>query len=69
MGLIGKISRVTLMVGAMLSFLALNSARVQAGDVSSQRGQDHVLRLYNTHTGERLEIVFRHGDEYVPGAL
>ena len=37
--------------------------------MSSQRGQDHVLRLYNTHTGERLEIVFRRGEEYVPGAL
>jgi uncharacterized protein YcbK (DUF882 family) len=27
------------------------------------------LRLYHTHTGERLDVVFRRGDEYVTGAL
>jgi uncharacterized protein YcbK (DUF882 family) len=69
MGLFVKISRVALMVGATMSLFALAGVRVHAGDVSPQRGQDHVLRLYNTHTGERLEIVFRRGEEYVPGAL
>ena len=34
-----------------------------------QDGQDHILRLYNTHTGERMEIAFRRGDQYVSGAL
>jgi uncharacterized protein YcbK (DUF882 family) len=69
MGLFGKTARVSLMAGAMLALLALSGARVQAGDVSAQHSQDHVLRLYNTHTGERLEIVFRRGEDYVPGAL
>ena len=69
MGLFMKISRFVLMAGAMLTLFALAGSRVQAGDVSSQRGQEHELRLYNTHTGERLEIVFRRGEEYVPGAL
>src|ERR1700691_5361248 len=69
MGPFVKISRVALIVAAVLSLIALSGARVQARAGSSQRGQEHVLRLYNTHTGERLEIVFRHGDEYVPGAL
>ncbi len=64
-----KISRFVLMAGAMLTLFALAGSRVQAGDVSSQRGQEHELRLYNTHTGERLEIVFRRGEEYVPDAL
>jgi uncharacterized protein YcbK (DUF882 family) len=27
------------------------------------------LRLYHTHTGEHLDIVYRHGDNYVPEAL
>jgi uncharacterized protein YcbK (DUF882 family) len=27
------------------------------------------LRLYHTHTGEHLDIVYRHGDTYVPEAL
>ena len=35
----------------------------------SQDGQDHVLRLYNTHTGERMEIAYRRGDQYISGAL
>ncbi len=27
------------------------------------------LRLYHTHTNERLDIVYRHGDTYDPAAL
>jgi uncharacterized protein YcbK (DUF882 family) len=30
---------------------------------------DHVLSLYNTHTNERISIVYRHGDAYVASAL
>ena len=30
---------------------------------------DGHLRLYHTHTGEHLDIVYRHGDTYVPEAL
>lgn len=30
--------------------------------------QDPHLRLYHTHTGERIDIVYRHGDEFVPEA-
>jgi len=41
--------------------------------VSAEAGQspfsEHRLRLYHTHTGERLDIVFRRGDEYIPQAL
>jgi uncharacterized protein YcbK (DUF882 family) len=69
MGSFVKIVRVVLMAGAMLSLIALSGTRVQAGDGSSERGQDHALRLYNTHTGERLEVVFRRGEQYIPGAL
>src|SRR5271155_2301487 len=69
MGSFGKISRVVLVTGAILTLMALIGARARAGDVSSERGQQHALRLYNTHTGERLEVVFRRGDQYIPGAL
>ena len=31
--------------------------------------QDGHLRLYHTHTGEHLDIVYRHGDTYIPEAL
>jgi uncharacterized protein YcbK (DUF882 family) len=29
---------------------------------------EHHLRLYHTHTGERIDIVYRRGDEYLPEA-
>jgi uncharacterized protein YcbK (DUF882 family) len=31
--------------------------------------QESRLRLYHSHTNERIDIVFRHGDAYVPEAL
>jgi uncharacterized protein YcbK (DUF882 family) len=30
--------------------------------------QEHHLRLYHTHTGERLDIIYRRGDHYLPEA-
>jgi len=29
---------------------------------------EHRIRLYHTHTGEHLDVVYRHGDEYSAGA-
>jgi len=29
---------------------------------------DHHLRLYHTHTGERIDIVYKHGDTFLPEA-
>ena len=62
---------------AVLLVTAPSGARAQSREAApkppvvsrSQDGQDHVLRLYNTHTGERMEIAFRRGDQYVSGAL
>jgi uncharacterized protein YcbK (DUF882 family) len=31
--------------------------------------RDYRLRFYNTHTNERLDIVYRRGDSYLPEAL
>jgi uncharacterized protein YcbK (DUF882 family) len=30
---------------------------------------EYRLRFYHTHTGERLDVVYRRGDQYVPQAL
>ena len=30
---------------------------------------EHRLRLYHTHTNERLDVVYRRGDAYIPEAL
>jgi uncharacterized protein YcbK (DUF882 family) len=59
---------------AMLFLSASSNARAQSREATSQQpspqdSQDHFLRLYNTHTAERLDIVYRRGDEYIPAAL
>ena len=45
------------------------SRRMSVQQSSSQEGQDHHLLLYNTHTAERIDIVYRRGEQYIPGAL
>jgi uncharacterized protein YcbK (DUF882 family) len=59
---------------AVLFLSALSDAGAQSRKVpvqqsSSQESQDHLLLLYNTHTAERIDIVYRRGDQYIPGAL
>ena len=41
----------------------------QIKPASSPLPEEHRLRLYHTHTGERLDIVYRKGNEYVAGAI
>ena len=65
----GRISRSLLVAAAVLALTAPIVARPKPGDVSSRQSQDHVLQLYNTHTGERLDIVYRRGNEYIASAL
>lgn len=36
---------------------------------SSPAGREYHLRFYHTHTRERLDIVYRRGDQYIPEAL
>jgi uncharacterized protein YcbK (DUF882 family) len=69
-----KISKWLWISGILLLLIGPGGARSQsAGDSpvgsSSQSGKDRVLRLYNTHTGERIEIVYRRGELYIPDAL
>lgn len=35
----------------------------------SEPAQEYRLRFYHTHTGEKLDIVYRRGDSYLPEAL
>ncbi len=30
---------------------------------------DYRLRLYHTHTNEKIDVVYRHGDQYIPSAI
>jgi uncharacterized protein YcbK (DUF882 family) len=45
------------------------SPEVSSQPTSSRGSHDYGLRLYNTHTAERIEIVYRRGDKYIPEAL
>jgi uncharacterized protein YcbK (DUF882 family) len=45
------------------------AAELTARSQASSVGKEHSLRLYNTHTGERIEIVYRRGDVFVADAL
>jgi uncharacterized protein YcbK (DUF882 family) len=69
-----KIVRRLSIVGAMLFAIVPSGARSRSGSVSSLRvpsqdDQDRTLLLYNTHTGERIDIVYRHDGQYILDAL
>ncbi len=49
----------------ILAFLIASNA----GGATAAAGPEYRLRLFHTHTGERLDIVYRRGDSYVPEAL
>lgn len=51
-----------LLFSPVLSLESLGSATV------SSNSELHRLRLYHTHTGERIDIVYRRGDTYLPEA-
>jgi uncharacterized protein YcbK (DUF882 family) len=57
----------------LLSIAPGGARALQAGATPkqspAQTGKEHALRLYNTHTGERMEIIYRRGDQYLPEAL
>lgn len=59
---------VLFLFSAVLTILAglhVNSVSLAA---DSSPNEEHHLRLYHTHTGERIDIVYRRGDEYIPAA-
>ncbi len=54
-------------IAAATLFLVLFSAASPAP--LQTVGPERALRFYNTHTRERLTVVYRRGDEYIPVAL
>src|SRR5271155_5059328 len=68
------ISRYGWIIFGILLFIAPGIGRSQSraastGQSAAAPGQEHSLLLYNTHTGERIDIVYRRGEQYIPGAL
>jgi uncharacterized protein YcbK (DUF882 family) len=68
-------------VGGLMALVGALSARAQSAAASQERAsqemaqgagaevKEHALVLYNTHTNERINIVYRRGDDYIPAAL
>jgi uncharacterized protein YcbK (DUF882 family) len=70
----GRISLCLWIAGAVLLLSTPGGARTQSPEACAKQsparpGEEHLLRLYNTHTGERVEIVYRRGDTYISDAL
>ena len=53
----------------LLSLLVLFTGVCISAESVPPSAPEFRLRLYHTHTGERLDVVFRRGAEYVPSAL
>jgi uncharacterized protein YcbK (DUF882 family) len=51
----------------ILFFLLATPGHTTASTVPSPH--EYRLRFYHTHTGERLDVVYRRGDQYIPEAL
>jgi uncharacterized protein YcbK (DUF882 family) len=64
-----KIFRHVAVVGAMLFLIVSSGARAQTSGDSSTMAVDHSLLLYNIHTNEKIDIVYRRGDQYIQSAL
>jgi uncharacterized protein YcbK (DUF882 family) len=54
---------------ALLCLVAPLMAFAQSSAVAGQQTQEHRLRLFHSHTGERIDIIYRRGDIYLPDAI
>ena len=64
-----KISRNFAIASAIVVSILPGIARAQASVTSSAIAPDHSLSLYNTHTNEKIDIVYRRGGQYIQTAL
>ncbi|MFY9979959.1 MAG: DUF882 domain-containing protein [Candidatus Sulfotelmatobacter sp.] len=53
---------------SLITFLLVATVAHAAGP-TVQLPRGYRLRFYHTHTGERLDVVYRRGDQYIPAAL
>jgi uncharacterized protein YcbK (DUF882 family) len=65
----GLTLRRLLLAGALLFLTAPACLRAQQSESPGNPAQDHRLVLFHTHTGERIDIVYRRGDQYLPDAI
>ncbi len=56
------------LLAGVSGLIPIRTSNSSASAADSSASLDHHLRLYHTHTGERIEIVYRHGDTFLPEA-
>lgn len=55
---------------SIAGLVSLNTSTASAtASAPSPAPEEHRLRLFHTHTGERIDIVYKVGDTYIPNAL
>ena len=65
-----KTSKIGLAPLSLIVLFLFSPLVSQAGvEHRSPAPHEYRLRLYHTHTGERLDVVYRRGDQYIPTAL
>jgi len=71
MGLVAACALMLLIapIGARVRSSEVSAQESSSRQASSQNADEHRLLLYNTHTAERIDIVYRRGDQYIPSAL
>jgi uncharacterized protein YcbK (DUF882 family) len=65
----GKTNKSALRSRLLICLLVLSPLLGQGIAETTTPAHEYRLRFYHTHTGERLDIVYRRGDEYIPEAL
>ena len=67
-----KFSRFLGVLSVMLLLTSPSGPRGESNEpskTSANEGQVYSLLLYNTHTGERINVVYRQGDQYITSSL
>lgn len=52
-----------------LGALSFAAALGHTWEIPDPAGREYHLRFYNTHTNERIDVVYRRGESYLPDAL
>ena len=56
------------LANAALLILVVSSIVGSSLAADAPPGEEHHIRLYHTHTGEHIDIMYRRGDDYLPEA-
>ncbi len=65
----GSLSKPRLFLACLSASIAVAFVPLRVATPTSPAGRELRLRFYHTHTGKRLDIVYRRGDTYLPESL